>query len=70
MYIIHPEKGCPTFVFCHNNIALKKFTIINKKHVEKIRPNFYFCSQGIDGMLVASLIATREGEQGLSFSIG
>jgi hypothetical protein len=42
----------------------KKFTIINKKHVEKIRLNFYFCSQGIHGMFVANPIAAKEAKQG------
>jgi hypothetical protein len=46
--------------------GIKKFTIINKKNVVKIRLNFYFSSQGIQGLFVASLIAAKEEGQGLS----
>jgi hypothetical protein len=49
-----------------SGFLLQEFTIINKKNVVKIRLNFYFCSQGIQGMFVASLIAAKEEGQGLS----
>jgi len=44
----------------------EKFTNIYKKNVVIIGLNFYFCSQGIHGMFVANLRATKEQEQGLS----